>query len=454
MSIVSVAFPVVPPRASASPTVRSSVAVQPFIGRSIVGGVAAVVVFLGGFGWWAATAPLDSAAIAEGAVIVEGKRKTVQHLEGGIVTEIRVVEGARVAAGDVLVKLDDTQARSKLDALRVQSDELAARVDRLIVERDGAAAISFSADLLAREDEPQIAVLLSGQRRIFATRSESLHGQIDILEQRKVQIDAQIAGLRAQVASVDMQLRLIDEQIAAVDDLVRKGLERKPRLLELQGRAAALTGTRGEYMASIARAQQARGETQLQIFDLRNRRAEDVAKELRDVQGQLDALREQLRGAEDVLQRTTVVAPTDGVVMDLRVHTTGGVVGSGQPILDIVPANDNPLIEAKLRPLDIDAVRPGLPAKVRLSALKQRNAPELSGRVVHVAADSLTDQRTGQSYYVAHVTIPRDELARVGLEELYPGMQSEVFIVTGARTAFAYLVAPIRESFARAFREE
>jgi HlyD family type I secretion membrane fusion protein len=332
-------------------------------------------------------------------------------------------------------------------------DELTAREARLTAERDGAPDIAFPTALLGRQRDPAVATLLAGQRRIFAARAESLQGQIGILEQRKSQLDAQIAGVRAQLASATTQLRLITEQATVVEELYRKGFERKPRLLELQGRGAALAGSRGEHLSEIAKAEQSRGEAELQILDLRNKRAEEVAKELREVQGQLDGLREQRRGAADVVKRTVVTAPTSGVVMDLRMHTSGGVVGAGQPILDIVPAEDGLLVEAKLRPLDIDAVHVGLPAQVRLTGLKQRNTPELAGRVVHVAADSLSDQRTGQSYYVARVAIEADELARAGVPALYPGMPTEVYIVTGARTAFQYLVDPVRESFAHAFRE-
>jgi HlyD family type I secretion membrane fusion protein len=331
--------------------------------------------------------------------------------------------------------------------------ELEARAARLVAERDGAPEIAVPAGLVARQGDPDVATLLAGQRRIFAARAESLAGQIGILEQRKSQLDAQIAGVRAQLASDTTQLRLTTEQAAVVEELYRKGFERKPRLLELQGRAAALAGSRGEHLAEIAKAEQSRGEAELQILDLRNKRAEEVAKELREVEGQLEAMREQRRGAADVVKRTTVTAPTAGIVMDLRVHTSGGVVGAGQPILDIVPADEGLLVEAKLRPLDIDAVHVGLTAQVRLTGLKQRNTPELAGRVVHVAADSLTDQRTGQSYYVARVAIEADALAHAGIPALYPGMPTEVYIVTGARTAFQYLVDPIRESFAHAFRE-
>lgn len=427
---------------------------RPPIAGTVLAGAAAAALFLGGFGLWAATAPLDSAAVAEGSVVVEGRRKTVQHLEGGIVGEILVAEGSRVRPGDPLVRLDATQARSVLEGLRSRRDELSAREARLRAELDRAGAIAFPAELLDRPDEPRVAALLAGQRELFAARRDSLGGQINILEQRKAQLDAEVAALRAQIAGGDRQLGHLGQEAEDVRGLVAKGLERKPRLLALEREIARLEASRGEQEALIARALQRRGEADLQIIDLRNRRNEEAAGELREVQAELAELSERLRAAADVLARSTVVAPTAGVVVDLRVHTEGGVVGPGEPILDIVPADEPLLIEAKVRPLDIDSVRVGLPAEVRLTAFKRRTTPTLSGDVVHVSADSLADPHTGAASYVAHVAIDRGELEAAGGLELHPGMPAEVMIVTGRRTALDYLLAPIEESFARAFREE
>lgn len=426
----------------------------PPAGRIVLAGAASVLVFMGGLGAWSATAPLDSAAVAQGQVVVESRRKTVQHLEGGIVEDILVAEGARVPAGAPLVRLDATQARSRLETLRAQHDELLAQEARLIAERAGADRIDFPEALSARRDQERVAPLLDGQRRLFAARLGRVNGQVDILTQRKAQLDTEISGLRAQVTSADRQLGFIADETVGVRSLVQSGHERKQRLLALERETASLEGRRGELVASIARTEQARGEAELQILDLHNRRAEEVAAELRDVQARLAELGERLLSAEDVLRRTVITAPTAGVVMDVKLHTRGGVVGAGEPILDIVPDDDRLLIEAQVKPTDIDAVRVGLPARVRLTAFKPRTTPILAGEVSHVAADSLTDQRTGVSSYLVHVAVTRDALEAAGGLRLHPGMPTEVMIVTGERSALDYLLGPLEDSFARAFREE
>lgn len=423
-------------------------------GRIILAGVLSIAVFTGVFGVWSTTAPLDSAAVAQGSVVVESRRKTAQHLEGGIVRSILVAEGTRVESDAPLVVLDQTQARSTLDTLRSQHDELVAREARLLAERADADTVAFPPALASRAGDPRIAELLDGQNRLFTARWENLRGQVDILAQRTTQLDAEVVGLRSQVASTERQLSLIAEEMQGARSLVAKGLERKSRLLALERESANLEGRRGEYLASIARSEQRRGETALQILDLRNRRAEELATELREVQGRLRELNERLHAAEDVLDRTVVRAPTAGVVMNVQVHTAGGVIGAGKPILDIVPDDDSLLIEAKLRPTDIDSIHTGLPAHIRLTAFKQRTTPVLSGHVTYVSGDALTDQRTGTASYSAHVVVDRGELQRAGGLNLQPGMPAEVIIVTGRRTAVDYFLSPLTDSFARAFREE
>jgi HlyD family type I secretion membrane fusion protein len=426
----------------------------PPVRRTVLAGAVSVLLFVGGFGLWAGTASLDSAALASGTVITETKRKVVQHKEGGLVAQILTGEGARVRAGDPLIRLDDTQATSTLESLRIQHDELLAQQARLRAEHDRTADVLFPQALTTWRDDPRIASLLDGQKRIMVAREESLNGQIGILSQRMAQLDSEIDGLDAQLTGAREQMRLISEEVAGVITLVEKGLERKPRLLALQREAASLEGASGEHRAQIARARQRRGETELQIMDLRNRRSEEVAGELREVEGRLTELGERLTAAADVSRRTMIIAPVSGIVMDLRARNTGGVIGAGEPILDIVPDDETLVIEARVKPTDIESVRNGLPAQVRLTAFKQWTTPTLTGEVKHVAADSLTDQHTGAPYYVAHVAIERSELERAGELELRPGMPADVMIVTGRRTALDYLLSPLRDSFARAFREE
>jgi HlyD family type I secretion membrane fusion protein len=427
---------------------------RPPVRAPVLSGLLILLVFCLGFGGWAALAPLSSAAIAPGFVRVESNRKTVQHLEGGIINQLRVHDGDIVQAGQVLIRLDRTQAAARHDALLHQYQSLRAAEGRLVAERDGRDRIAFGKELESRLGEPRVADILAGQESIFETRRRSYQGQIEILKQRVEQLRSEIAGLRAQVSSEDRQLALIAEETADVGSLVEKGLERKSRLLALRRQAALLEGSRGEHVAEIARAEQAIGETELEMFSLEDRLAAEVAEELEEVQSQLAETAEELRAAEDTLRRREIRAPIAGTVMDLQFFTDGGVIAPGVPILDLVPESDRLIIEAQVSPLDIDTVELGLPAQVRLIAFKQRSTPTLDGQVIQVSADSLSDEETATTFYKADVEIDPAELARLDGISLYPGMPAEVLIRTGERTLADYLLTPILDSFARAFREE
>jgi HlyD family type I secretion membrane fusion protein len=427
---------------------------RPPVGRFIAAGLLVVALLFGGFGGWASLAPLASAAIAMGTVRAESSRKTVQHLEGGIIAELLVREGDRVAAGQPLIRLDATAAQSRYEAIRHERDLALASQARLRAEQARAARLVFPEALEARRHEPRIATLLANQEQIFATRRQSYEGQREILTKRIEQLRAQIEGFRAQIAAAERQLGLIDKEQRTVADLVAKGLERQPRLLDLQRRGAALEGAKAESAAEIARAEQAIGETELRILALDDEQSEKVAGELEKVQASLARLEEELTAAADVLRRRVITAPLAGTVVNLHFVTPGGVISPGTPILDIVPAEDRLLIEAQVNPLDIDVVRPGLLTEVRLTAYKQRLTPVLDGRLVQVSADRFVDERTGVAYYKALVEVPASELARAGDVALYPGMPTEVMIKTGERTFLDYLLQPIRDSFARAFTEQ
>jgi HlyD family type I secretion membrane fusion protein len=435
------ALPVAPPR--------------PPLGRFVGAGLLIIVLFFGGFGAWAGLAPLASSAVAVGAVRVEGNRKTVQHLEGGIIQELLVKEGDVVQRDQVLVRLDRTAAQSRFETVRHQYDLLKASEARLLAEQAGSDRLIFPQELQDRRDEPRIATLLGGQERIFATRRQSYRGQNEILKARIDQLRSQAGGLAAQQASAERQLELIRKEQATVADLVRKGLEREPRLLDLQRRAAALEGSRAEAMAEIARVQQTVGETELRILSLNDEQAEKVAAELKDTQADLAKAEEELGAAADVLRRREIRAPLAGTVLGMKYFTPGGVISPGTPILDIVPADDRLLVEAQLSPLDIDVVRPGLLAEIRLSAYKQRRMPILDGRLIQVSADRLVNEKDGSAYYKALIEVDTRELA--ALEEpveLYPGMPADVMIKVGERTFFDYLTSPIHDSFTRAFHEQ
>jgi HlyD family type I secretion membrane fusion protein len=425
---------------------------RPMLRGPLAAGILLSAIFFAGFGGWAAVAPLASATIAEGVIRVETHRKTVQHLEGGIAREILVAEGDEVEAGDVLMRLDQTQSGTAVAVLSGQRDALLALKARLSAERDGLGAIVFPPQLSGSGEK--VVELREGQARIFDARRESLAAQLGILDERREQLDAQIQAHKAQLASTKEQLRLIAEEIATVADLLSRGLERKPRLLALQRQQSYLEGLRGEQQASIAKAEQAIGETRMQSEDLRTRRSAEIALELREAEAQLLEVEEKLGLASDIDRRMEVIAPVSGQVVELKLHTVGGVIRPGEPLLDIVPNSDELVVEARIRPVDIDAVAIGQPAQVALTAYKQRTTPRLDGTLVKVSADALADPERRISYYAADIRIDPSELAKLEGVQLYPGMPAEVMIVTGERTLLQYLLQPLTDSFNRAFRED
>ncbi len=416
-------------------------------------GVAVIAGFFGAFGGWAVLAPLDSAAIAPGVVSVDTKRKTIQHLEGGIVCEILVRDGDTVKAGDVLIRLDETQPRASLALVEGRHRAALALQARLVAERDSRHAVEFPEELTRRHDQPESAETLAGQIHIFEARRQSLQGQTAILEQRIAQYEAEIEGLQGQIGAQDLQLELINDEIGSLKQLFDKGMTGKSQLRRLQRELAEVSGERSHAQASIARARQNIAEARLQVTELRTRFLNEVVQQLGEVQSELFDLSEKMRAARDVLTGTVIRAPLDGTIVGLGVHTVGGVIAPGERLLDIVPKDERLVIEARVDPQDIDVVDPGLTAQVRLTAFSQRHMLPIEGQVLTISADRLTDERTGQDYFLAKVELIEDVAERLNGAALYPGMQAEVMIVTEARTFLDYLLRPMTQSFNRAFRE-
>ena len=423
------------------------------VARAMLFGAVVLVLFLGGFGAWAVLAPLESAAIATGVLSVSGKRKTVQHLEGGIVEDILVREGDAVAAGQTLVTLDDTRAGASFKLLEGQYRSAAALKARLEAERDGAAQVRYPEWLRQAAGEAETDDFVATQDRIFQARARSLDTQRAIYQQRIAQLREEATGLREEFEAQNREIELLDEEIAGIGALVRKGLEGKQRLLALQRRKAQIEGARAQNKARIARVGQRVGETRLLIAEIENARMSEVVAELREVEARMTDLHERTSAARDVLARTRITAPVAGIVVNLRVFTRGGVVGDGDALLDIVPADEDLVIEARVEPTDIDTVYPDLSAQVRLTAFSHLTTPILSGTVHRVSADRLVDERTGAPYYEARVVLDPDQPELADLK-LQPGMPAEVMILTGERTAMDYLLKPIVTSFGRALREQ
>ncbi len=414
-----------------------------------------VGVFVIGFGVWATHAPLESAAIAGGAIEAESSRKTIQHLEGGIIAQILVKDGDEVAAGQPLVRLDDTRARAAVQVLQGQLWDAQAREARLLAERDARETIAFPMPLReALPQDPALTEIMSGQIKIFDTRRRLQESRIEVIRQRKAQTEREIVGLNSQLEAATKRAAIIKEEIAGIAPLVSKGLQTRPRLLQLEREQAEIDGRRGDTLAQIARAEQSIGESEAMILKLESDLYSEVAQSLRDTQAQIFQLLERLQAANDVLARTEVRAPEAGTITDLRIHTPRGVVAAGEPLMDLVPRQDRLIVTAQVKPEDIDLVRPGLEARVRLLSYKHRRVPPVDGLLTYVAADRIVDKETQRAYYTARVRIDAASLRELPEVEIVPGMPVEVLIKTGEFTVAHYVLRPILDSFNRAFRED
>jgi len=420
----------------------------------IVTGLVVLVAFFAGLGGWAAYAPLNGAVVAQAVVKVEGNRKSIQHLDGGIVKQLLVEEGQHVKAGQTVVVLDDTQARAMVLMLSQQYDVYRAEQARLVAERDGAAEVIFPSELEARRTNPDVRMLLDGQAKQFEIRRKALSGQTSVLQQRIEELQEQIKGSKAQRTAQMEQIVLINSELKDQLGLLAKGLTVRSRVLELQRAAAALNGRSGEITGDISKAQQAIGEIELQIIQLQNDFMTDMAKDLRDVQAKILDVIPRLEAAQDVLNRTEIRSPYAGYVVGLNVFSTGGVIGRGEKIMDIVPTGNDLTVEAKVDVNDIHNLHPGMRAELHFTAYKQRVIPVIHGELIEVAADRLTDERTGVPYYTALVKVDEGELAQSKQVKLYPGMAVTVMVPTEERTALDYLLGPVMASFDQAFRQQ
>jgi HlyD family secretion protein len=405
-------------------------------------------------GGWLAFVPLAGAVVVPGNLVVQSNVKAIQHPTGGVVAEIKVANGMRVAGGDLLVRLDATQAQASLQMVTKQLDELRARIARLTAERDGLSQPEFPPALMARSGEDNVRSLLASEPALFKARSEGRKSQKDLLQSRIAQLSQETSGLEAQVASKAKQLELIAGELVGVQDLYDKRLVPLARLTTLQRETARIEGERGQLIFSIAETKSKVGEAQLQIARIDQDFRTDVVKELGETLGKEAELVERGVAARDLLDRIEMRAPTSGVIHQLSAHTIGGVIRPGETIMEIVPDTDDLLVEAKLQPHDIDQVRPGQKAFVRFSAFNQRVTPQLSGTVSLVSADTSRDQQTNAPYFTVRIVLPDDERRRLGGLQLVSGMPAEVFMQTGSRTMMNYLLKPITEQMNRAFVEQ
>lgn len=415
-----------------------------------------ILPFLIILGSWTAFAKLNAAAIAPGEVILNKERKTIQHLEGGLVDEILVAEGQSVKAGDPIFSIRDVQERAQMGILYNQLASARARQARLAAERDEAEKPDFSTvGTNIHLPETKIEDLIAAQVKLFDSRRKSLNTKIDLIRARKASAEEEITGLKEQVASLEKRMALGKAELNSVSALYDQKLVTANRMMTLERNGAELKGEHGMLKANIAQLKQSIIGSDIEIIDLKTETRNAVLDELNQVTLSIQELENQISQGEDRLKRTVIRAPTDGIAMDLQVHTAGAVVQPGQRIMDIVPQDDRLIIEARLNPNDIDLVRKGTEAKVLLSAYKAKKVPKLDAEVLTVSADILQDEATGERYFAARVLVDDSIFDELKADiALYPGMPAEVFLIAGDRTVADYLFSPVVDATYRAFREE
>lgn len=422
--------------------------------RHLIAGGAVVALMFGGIATWAATTDISGAVIASGNVVVDSNSKKVQHPTGGIVSELNVRNGDRVAAGDVLIRLDATLTRANLAIVRKELVELFARKARLEAERDGATSVPVPEAIVDQMDDPLVGRAVEGERRLFDIRLAARVGQKAQLKQRIDQLGQELSGYDAQERAKSQEIELMEQELKGARELWAKKLMPVTKYTSLEREAARLEGERGVLIATQSKVKGKVSETELQIIQIDRDMSSEVARELREVDVRIGELIERKVAAEDQLKRIELRAPQDGTVHELAVHTIGGVISAGDPIMLIVPAADVLKVEAKVLPQDVDQLRIEQDALLRFSAFNQRETPEIEGQISHISPDIVTDERSGQTYYKVRVSVPAKELARLGAVELVPGMPVEVFMQTGERKVLSYLVKPLEDQIARAFREQ
>jgi HlyD family type I secretion membrane fusion protein len=422
-------------------------------------GLISIAIFIGGFAAWSFFAPLAEAAMAQGVISVEGEHRVIANQEGGSVQELLVHNGDHVRAGQVLMRMNDAQASATAETAKAQRWTLLAQLARLDSEAAGDGKIQFQSELLAAAggrglDAARAAEAMSVQRALFEARTASLRSQIAVLQDRIDQQLAVISSAEQQQRATQEQLDLIGREVDVKQKLLLQGLSRLTEVSQLQRSQAALNGTLGDLAGQMQRARASIAENRSSMKQLRDQQLQDVSNDRREARSKLNEAEDNLRAAKDVAVRRDLVAPEDGTILNMRVFNIGAVVKPGDTVMELVPSHDRLVAEVNLSPNDIDVVYPGLEAQVRLPAFKQRLVPSVMGRVIFVASDVTTDEKTKNDYYKMQILLDRDQLDHLPNVHLTPGMPVEAMVQLGERSFFRYITQPIRDSFHRAFREE
>ncbi len=421
--------------------------------KIIRSGMITILVSIMVFFLWAFTAELSRGVIATGSFVVNGDRKIVQHLEGGIVKDLLVEEGSVVKAGDPLIELDPTQSVSQNDILRTRYYTNLAITDRLKAELGNAGEIAYSPEIAANADQEMIKPIIANQSQIFAARKEQLLGELDILRQRQSQLEQQIIGLRTQKQAAENEFGIIEQEHQKALSLKEKGLLAITAVWDLEKELNRLRGGIGKITSEIATTDVAIGEAKLQELQVLKTMREKVSEELQEVQKELYTQKEQLIAIGDIVERTIIRAPQNGVVLGLNYVTIGGVVEPAKPIMEIVPTDDQLMVEVKVRAVDVDAISINMPARVKLSGFNQRVTPELDGVITRIAADAIVDEQTGESFYTVRLSLSEGNIDQITTLKIVPGMPVEVLINAGSRTPIEYFMEPISQVLRRSMTE-
>ena len=413
-----------------------------------------IFALIAGFIAWATFAPIQGAVIAPGTVVVEGKPKTIQHLDGGIIKEILVRDGDKVQAGDVLLQLDPTSLNADRDLLQKRLEEAQAFQTRLIAERDGLSRIQWGQIFPEEQRTPELNMIINDQTQLFETRRSASQGQVAQLRKRLQQSEEQIGGFTSQSAANESQLGIISKELEGLRELFKDGYVSQTRILGLEREQASLSGDVARLQAETARVKTVIGETEIEILQVTRSIKEQVLTELRERESEISDLREQLVTASGQVGRVDVVAPVSGTVHNMVVTTIGGIVTPANPIMDIIPDTGRLIVESQIEPMYVDQIYAGQKTTVRLSAFNQRTTPELNGVVKSISANTLADPVTGFPFYTVRIEIPVEELARLNGLTLVPGMPAEAFMQTDKRTVINYLLKPASDQLNRAFKEE
>ena len=421
-------------------------------GRPALLGAGVVGAFVTAMMMWGTLAPISGAAIASGNLQVEGKRQSVQHPYGGVVRQLMVRDGARVEKGQLLIVLDDSDPRAKLDVLLADRDAALATEARLIAERDGHAAPEFGDDLRGRGGQAVAGQAMANETAMMAARRHQFEAETAVLRGKIAELEAQIGGTEAQLAGTSKQRELLKDELGGAEQLYSQGYAPKTRILALQREDARLQADIGGQQANIASMRQQIAQNELEIAKAERARVSEITDQLRTTESKLAELAPKIDAATDVVTRTRITAPATGSVVGLDVFTEGGVIQPGAKLMDIVPS-DNPLIvDARLKLTDVNDVATGKRAEVRLSAVNYVERPRLYGTVRTVSADRLTDDKSGQGYYSVEVALDAGDVKRSRID-LQAGMPADVIVPTRPRTLFEYLIGPLRDEISGAFRE-